>query len=198
MDRSVMEEIHKAAQHIMDLVDAMAAPPPLESVQTIFSQRDARWGKDKMGGTFIPVSQEGCLMTAVSAGLANAGYDTDPGRLNKWLSENRGYVSGTNHFIFNAIDSLGVAKFKVKIDSPSTPADVARLEEWRNAGNFAVVEVDFSAAPGTQQHWVLYQGDGTCMDPWYGDFAPIVPRYQGKDAAQAILAIAYYEVIKHG
>jgi hypothetical protein len=56
-----------------------------------FFQGDKRWGDDFLGLTPGTLAAEGCAVSSVSMVLSSYGMDVDPGRLNKFLTENNGY-----------------------------------------------------------------------------------------------------------
>jgi hypothetical protein len=193
---AIREQTRAMIAQLQRYVDTLSAAMTAQGipVRANYSQRNPLWGPDKMGTTYIPISQEGCLITSVAAGLTYAGKTFDPGSFNKWLTANGGYVAGTNKFVFDSVNKLGVMSFVKRVDTFSVPADVKALDEWVNSGHVAIVMVDFSPDPAIQTHWVEYRGGGMCMDPWYGDVVPIVPRYKGANAAQAILSSVYYKL----
>jgi hypothetical protein len=57
-----------------------------------FRQNDPRWGKDLLGPTEGTLGAEGCAVSAAAMVLASYGIDTDPQRLNRFLTETRGYT----------------------------------------------------------------------------------------------------------
>lgn len=57
-----------------------------------FAQGDARWGANQLGTTPATLAQEGCAVASAAMVLASYGADLDPGRLNKFLQNNRGYT----------------------------------------------------------------------------------------------------------
>ena len=65
--------------------------PRLELDVPIFRQADDRWSKDKLGNTPATLGAEGCAVASAAMVLASYGADTDPGRLNKLVTEADGY-----------------------------------------------------------------------------------------------------------
>ncbi|MFA7232792.1 MAG: C39 family peptidase [Terrimicrobiaceae bacterium] len=55
-----------------------------------FLQADPGWGEEKLGPTGEPLSAVGCAVTSAAMVLAGYGIDTDPGRLNAFLSATKG------------------------------------------------------------------------------------------------------------
>lgn len=163
-----------------------------------FSQRDERWAKDKLGSSALTLGEAGCLVSAAAALLASRGIDTDPGRLNAWLTANHGYVSG-NLFVYAAVERLG-CRFHELIRCYSTPAPVARLRDALGGGAAVLACVDWTPGGPFQQHWVwltaLGERSGHVMDPWQLPGYELVglDRYlaQGWTPARGIYAAAIY------
>ena len=57
-----------------------------------FQQDDPRWSLQLLGPTVNTVGQEGCAVTSAAMVLAAYGIDTDPQRLNAFLTANGGYT----------------------------------------------------------------------------------------------------------
>lgn len=157
---------------------------------TIYSQRDQHWAAITLGTGNTTIGQEGCLMTCAAQMLTECGKVVNPLDLNTWLKNNGGFVQG-NHFVFSAIDKMGVVKFRVLGNCVNIPAPVSMLDRVLSSGAYVIAQVDFVPGGSVQQHWVIYRGNGQITDPWYGDNAPIT-RY-GRDAAQAIIGYAIYD-----
>lgn len=188
--QSSVDRMIAALQHAQAQLEGMGGNNPPQV--TIYNQRDPRWANVYMGTTRSTIGNYGCLISCVASGLTDAGKGYTPETLNAWLTLNKGYING-NYFVYTSIDRLGVTQFVKLIDCTNVAAPVADLDARVAAGDFVIVEVDFN--PNTvaiDQHWVRYIGGGQMVDPWVGDIAPIVPRYRGKDAAQAILKAAIY------
>ncbi len=58
----------------------------------VFSQDDPRWTLELLGPTFDTVGQAGCAITSAAMVLSAYGVDTDPSRLNQYLSTHAGYT----------------------------------------------------------------------------------------------------------
>lgn len=154
---------------------------PLFNLQ-LWSQRDPRWGKDKMGSSNILMEQEGCLSTATATVLHFLGIDTDPKRYNYLLSTRGGYQA-PNYMYWLMPDILW-------------PGQVARAEyKWFNygkgwesladsilsSGRPVLAQVDFVPGGIMNQHWVTLPGkiDNLfyCLDPWFGTLGALSARY---------------------
>ena len=158
---------------------------------TIYNQRDPRWAAQRLGTSNVTIGSYGCLITAYASALSDAGKVMTPDQLNTWLIQNGGYIQG-NLFVFNAPDKLGVLKFDNVADYPK-PAPIDVLDQYVQAGGYIFVQVDFNPDQSMQPHWCRYIGGGSIIDPWYGDIAPLTPRYRGRNAAEAIWRAAYYK-----
>jgi len=58
----------------------------------LFRQNDPRWGRDYLGPTNATLGAEGCAVTSAAMVLASYGIDTDPQRLNRFVTDNNGYT----------------------------------------------------------------------------------------------------------
>lgn len=70
-----------------------------------YSQKDPRWGSDRLGNTSDTMETDGCLVSATAMALGNLGFETDPGDLNKSLTAVNGYTSN-GWLIWSAIDKV--------------------------------------------------------------------------------------------
>lgn len=57
-----------------------------------FSQSDPLWSYELLGPTYQTVGQVGCAITSAAMVLKGYGVDTDPQRLNQFLTANAGYT----------------------------------------------------------------------------------------------------------
>jgi Peptidase_C39 like family len=58
-----------------------------------FLQSDPKWGNNNLGPTNDPLASVGCAVTSAAMVLAGYGIDTDPGRLNAFLTASeKGYT----------------------------------------------------------------------------------------------------------
>ena len=58
----------------------------------VFTQDDPRWTFELLGPTYQTVGQSGCAITSAAMVLAAYGVDTDPQRLNQYLTTHGGYT----------------------------------------------------------------------------------------------------------
>ena len=59
----------------------------------VFQQNDPRWTYDLLGPTNDTLGAEGCAITSAAMVLSGYGVDTDPQRLNHYLTTHQGYTS---------------------------------------------------------------------------------------------------------
>ena len=175
-------------------MDAPAVEEPV--TVTLFSQRDPRWGKDRLGISSLTLEQAGCLVSAMASVLCDLEVATDPGQLNAWLTKTQGYVGG-NRFMFNAVADLGISCLKV-VFCPYTPAPITTLLElFQEVDTYGIVaQVDFRPGGPVTQHWVRLLSLEQVMDPWQlpGQELQPLARYlaAGWNAARGIFAVAWY------
>lgn len=163
-----------------------------------FSQRDPRWATELLGTSDITIGAAGCLLTCAAGLLADAGVGTDPGRLNRWLVANGGFVDD-NLFVFQSIIPFGVTLVDL-IFCPRTPAPVDVLAEHLAQGHAVIAEVDFTPGGIIQPHWIrlLNVHDRIILDPWQlpGQEMTDLRNYcaPGWDVARAIMVFAIYTI----
>ena len=57
-----------------------------------FRQGDDRWRDDRLGPTHGTMGAEGCAVSSAAMVLASYGFDVDPQRLNRFLTDHGGYT----------------------------------------------------------------------------------------------------------
>ena len=75
------------------------------SDSVVYSQKDPRWGFDRMGGSGHSLEAEGCLVTAAAMALTNMGYKINPGDLNIRLKQEGGYTK-SGQLVWAGIDRV--------------------------------------------------------------------------------------------
>ncbi len=171
----------------MQLAEAPVGP-------TIYCQRLADWSNVKLGkSTKWTIGTSGCLITAYASCITDAGKPMNPAEINAWLVDNNGFAADAEgqivNFIFSRPDKLGILKFDT-IGRYDGPAPTDYIDRYIAAGGYVIVMV---RRPGVKEHWGRYLGKGQIMDPYFGDVADLLPRYIGKNLAEAIWAAAYYK-----
>ena len=166
---------------------------------TSFSQRDLRWSTQQLGTCDLTIGRAGCLISSVAAMLVDFGCPTDPGRLNAWLKDHRGYVRGC-HFVYDSVRGLG-ANLSAIIRCPTTPAPMDKLRAALDADCGVIAKIDAIPGGKVDQHWVqlltVIDDDCTVMDPWQPpgrEVISLIDHYglPGWDAARAILQAVIY------
>lgn len=170
---------------------------------TVYGQRDPRWASIPLGkSTKWTIGSSGCLMCCYASIVTDAGQLMNPAEMNAWLTENGGYAADGEgqivNFVFGCGDKLNVLKFD-DLGRYNDPAPMEKIEKYVQDGGYVIVKVDFDKRTrALEQHWVRYLGNGKIMDPWHADVADLIPRYKGKDLAEAIWAAAYYKSVARG
>ena len=133
--------------------------PPVEtdillSVQPM-SQNNPLWANDQLGISSSTIGGFGCVVTSAAMMLKYLGFDTDPGRLNTWLTNNSGYLNG-NLFVWNSLNRLyPKVTFLYRYDG----APLDKIDESLAKRIPVIVNVDY--LPSTayiDQHWVIIVG----------------------------------------
>ena len=160
----------------------------------LWSQKDPRWGNDRMGYTYITLSQQGCLVTDVAIYLDYLGIDIDPKRYNKRLSTEGGYESykkdgktiHTNNMYWKY---PGVLYPEIQRDLTDYTwywnglGWEAQARSILASGRPVLGLVDFYAGGALNQHWVLIVGERSdgwwAVDPETGTLINL-SKYQNK------------------
>jgi GH25 family lysozyme M1 (1,4-beta-N-acetylmuramidase) len=159
----------------------------------LWSQKDPRWGNDRMGSSYRTLAQKGCLVDATSIYLDYLGVDTDPKRYNQLLGLRGGY----QYVVENGIK---YANMYWKYPGVLFPDKIQReLSDytwyWNGTGwesqarsilasqRPVLALVDFYAGGALDQHWVLIVGERSggwwAVDPETGTLINL-SKYQDK------------------
>lgn len=156
-----------------------------------FAQDDPRWADDQLGPALSTMGEEGCAVSSAAMLLAFYGQDIDPGRLNTFLSNNRGYTPEGWLYWEKAADYRPGLVRRAYEDLPSywlIDSNLAR-------GNPVIVRVHL--ANGIT-HFVVIVGkagfDYLIQDPASGGANGIYPLRQ---LAREIEALRFYERLTH-
>lgn len=165
----------------MQRVDDLPLPPPMSGdyayYGAVYSQRDVRW-KDHPLGTKSTIGANGCLVTCVAMVCNHFWHATNPLALNRWLTENEGYLDG-NLFLWAAIERLYPdMKFDGFVYNPTAQ----QIKAVILAGVLPIMYVDFDdSTPLIEMHWVLGIGvtddDVLIADPWTGTIGKLSEMY---------------------
>jgi hypothetical protein len=156
----------------------------------VFTQNDPRWAFQLLGPTFETIGQSGCAVTSAAMVLSAYGVDTDPDRLNQYLSTHAGYTeSGWVYWEKAAEVAPGGQVEKAYEDLPS----YALIDQNLLGGNPVIVRL--TLRNGTTHFVVLVGKDGwnylvqdPARDPAFGI-------YPLKDLTGRIEGLRYYRVV---
>jgi hypothetical protein len=135
-----------------------------------YSQMDPRWKDDPLGlDNSTTIGKFGCLLTCMAMVADGFGDDITPQSLNEKMKAAGGFQGALvmPAALPNVLPGIRYQKY-IQCDNP--PAPIADIDATLDAGLPVIVEVDYSPAPGMQNHWiVLYDrqgGDYLIQDPW--------------------------------
>lgn len=133
---------------------------------TPLSQRDPRWANVILGFGTGTIGQYGCTLTALTMLLNSKGANLNPSDVNRIMKEKGGF-SG-NLIWWSKLQGCFPQLTKVGVPVPYNNDAVLSLI---NRGYPVIVNVDGSPI-GAPDHWVLFVGDKTLLDPWDGKGKP--------------------------
>ncbi len=150
-----------------------------------FRQGDPRWHDDPLGDTTDTLGSAGCAVTSAAMVLKWYGADTDPQRLNNYLTGHHGY-EGTGYIIWEKAAKLGDHVKKAYEDLPS----YWRIDHQLMKGNPVIVRLHF---PNGGMHFVVIAGkrgfDYLILDPGAGWSKGLYPL---RDITPRIDGLRYY------
>ncbi len=151
-----------------------------------FAQGDPRWAHDPLGSTGASLHAEGCAIASAAMVLASYGIDTDPGRLNRFLTEHNGFTPEGWLYWEKAAEFAPGRCEKAYEDAPS----YGRIDWNLLCGNPVIVRIRF---PGGPTHFVVIAGkkgfDYLIRDPGAGAGRGLYPL---SELALNIEALRYY------
>jgi len=152
----------------------------------VFRQADPRWHDDPLGDTKYTLGQSGCAVASAAMVLKSYGVDTDPQRLNAYLTAHEGY-EGEGYLIWEkAAEPAKGGVEKAYEDLPS----YWQIDHQLIMGNPVIVRIHF---PGGRTHFVVIAGkrgfDYLIMDPGAGWKRGLYPL---REIAPQIDALRYY------
>jgi len=145
----------------------------LELQWVFYSQRDPKWASDPLGTCRTTIGDKGCALTSAAMLLRAAGAtDVTPKTLNRWLTENQGYLKGCEIIWKRVADYDGAQGLEwVGTGSLTTPENLKRMLDQ------GMLVIAFSRR--FKQHWVVirgYEGKGNqWSDFWYWDPYDLTP-----------------------
>lgn len=154
-----------------------------------FCQHDPRWKQDRLGWTDGTLGGEGCAVTASAMVLKYYGVDTDPQRLNNYLSATGGYTR-EGWIYWEAAANLAPGRVRKAYEDPPSFC----LIDWNLIhGNPVIARVRLS---GGITHFVVVTGkngfDYLINDPMAEDGRCIYPL---RELCGRIEALRFYEQI---
>jgi hypothetical protein len=154
-----------------------------------FAQDDPRWSLQLLGPTIYTVGEQGCALASAAMVLASYGIDTDPQRLNQFLTLNGGYTPNGWIYWEKAADLAPNRVEKAYEDLPS----YALIDENLLAGNPVIVRLTLR---GGETHFVVLVGkqgwDYLTRDPARD---PAWGVYPLKDLTPNIEALRFYRLL---
>lgn len=152
-----------------------------------FRQGDERWREDLLGPTEGTLGAEGCAVASAAMVMGFYGMETDPGRLNAFLTEHAGYTEQGWIYWEKAAELVpGVARH-VYEDAPS----YRLIDENLLKGNPVIVRLRY---PSGITHFVVIVGkrgfDYLIRDPGAGARKGVYPL---REFGSGIEALRFYE-----
>jgi len=156
----------------------------------IFQQNDPRWTFDLLGSTIDTMGQAGCAVTSAAMVLSAYGVDTDPQRLNQYLTTHGGYTeNGWLYWEKAAEVAPGGQVEKAYEDPPS----YALIDQNLLAGNPVIIRLTLRNG---HTHFVVIVGkagwDYLIQDPARGAAWGVYPL---KNLTDRIEALRFYRVV---
>jgi len=164
--------------------------PGIKLEVPLFRQGDERWRKDRLGNTDASVGAEGCAVAVAAKVLAGYGVDTDPGRLNRLVTDAGGYV-GNGWLVWEkAAEVTGDIARKAYEGDPS----YRLIDENLRRRNPVIVRL---RTEGGTTHFVVIAGkegyDYLTRDPGAGAAKGLYPL---REFGSKIEALRFYEKVK--
>jgi len=156
----------------------------------VFTQDDPRWTFELLGPTFDTMGQSGCAVTSAAMVLSAYGVDTDPGRLNQYLTTHAGYTeNGWVYWEKAAEVAPGGQVEKAYEDLPS----YSLIDQNLLAGNPVIVRLTL---PNGTTHFVVLVGkegwNYLVQDPAQNPARGIYPL---KDLTSRIEALRFFRIV---
>lgn len=133
---------------------------------TPLSQRDPKWANLTLGYGTGTIGQYGCTITAITMLLNSKGANLNPSQVNDKMKD-------AGAFVGNLVWWAKLPQAFPQITSVYKyyTYDNEIVKGLIKQGYPVVVCVDGTPI-GSSQHWVLYVGDQTLLDPWDGKGKP--------------------------
>jgi hypothetical protein len=158
----------------------------LEIPVPLFRQNDPRWGREQLGPTEATLGAEGCALTSAAMVLASYGIDTDPRRLNRFVTDNNGFTP--NGWLYWEA-AAAIAPDRVKHVYEDLPT-YHLIDSQLAAGNPVIVRLRY---PSGITHFVVLAGkdgyDYLVRDPGAGAGKGLYPL---REFGSPIEALRFY------
>jgi hypothetical protein len=135
-----------------------------------YSQQNQQWKDNIIGmSDTMTIGNYGCLLTCIAMVCTKYGHDVTPGELNEKYQSVAGF-SGAN-LIVRLINSIYPNIYQDNlITCKDIEAPLSMIDEYLDACNPVIVQLDQSPIEGHQEHWVVIAekigDDYTIYDPW--------------------------------
>ena len=168
-------------------------------------QNDERWASTMLGFGPQAIQDWGCLTTSLTMVVNGCGYTETPATVSQKMAARNAFFGAAIN-VYRIGEAFPAVALKELVDCETDPAPLARIDAELAAGKPVLVRVDWNAAPGLQDHWVvLYDKDDTdylMLDPWkYASDAPdkvlhLTERYKfsGMTPAEAITSVIFFTI----
>jgi hypothetical protein len=129
------------------------AIPGLLSDRVTYSQKDKRWGQDRLGKGGGTLAREGCVVTSAAMAMTNSGYPIDPGELNRRLTDSNN-LTHSGLLKWKGISEVSGGRVKATFHSNvSDPLIQGCLAQ----GDYPLVRFFL---PNGRSHWAMVLGHG--------------------------------------
>jgi len=156
----------------------------------VFTQDDPRWDFDLLGPTFDTMGQAGCAVTSAAMVLSGYGVDTDPKRLNQYLTTHAGYTENGWVYWEKAAEVAPYAQVEKAYEDLPT---YALIDQNLLAGNPVIVRLTLRNG---HSHFVVLVGkqgwDYLAQDPARSPSWGIYPL---KDLTDHIEGLRFFRVV---
>lgn len=156
----------------------------------LFRQNDARWRDEPLGPSDGTLGAAGCAVSSAAMVLASYGVETDPGRLNRFLIEHRGYTP-QGWIYWEAAAELAPGQVRHVYENLPT---YYLLDQNIARRNPVIVRLRL---PGQNTHFVVLAGkvgyDYLVRDPGAGGAKGL---YKLREYGSPIEALRFYEKLR--
>lgn len=124
---------------------------PLLTDRVTYSQKDPRWGQDRLGRKGGSLAREGCVITSAAMAMTNAGFPIDPGELNRRLTASDNLTSSGLLKWKGIADVSGGAVKATFYETVSEPL----IQSCLVKGDYPLVRFFL---PNGRSHWAMILG----------------------------------------